>query len=456
MLRSQSVVSLLLVVLIGFIVTHPVAGYNGDDYSWAVPGDNVEAGQIYIQIEPTFAPLKIEVYDGIVMTGLPDLDAVADAFGVYRLEKTYMMQETPKDPAVPDLSRYCTVYFPEEFGPVALIEAYETCPQVVLAEFVSRNKMFYVPNDPRYRNQWYLRQIDLPGAWDVTHGSSEVVIGIIDSGLDMDADGHMGFHEDFQRNIWINYGEDIDGDSLITLDDWNGEDDDENGYPDDFHGWNFSFDGNWPDDNWGADDGHGTLVAGVASADTDNETGISGAGFNCKLMITAHFDPHDPDGGIIYGYRGVEYCAANDADIINLSWGSYSETNATERAAINYALQRGTLVFAAAGNENREDDVNNRIRPYPSAYDGVIGVAASDQDDRRAEFSDYGDHVDLVAPGVGMLSTFPRNDYYTADGTSFSHRQPGRLCGRQRRHAQTGERRRIHPNLPPAGRDRRY
>ncbi len=393
---------------------------NIDDLNWAKPGQNVEAGQIYIQVLNEAAPLTITVYDGIIMTGIPAIDAVADAFGVYRIKKTYRMESSPDDPSRVDLSRYYTVYFPEEYGPFDLIEAFSVCEEVVLAEFVTVNRKFYVPNDERYQDQWHLAHCNLPDAWDISHGSEAIVIGIVDTGLDMNIDGFRIVHEDFQANLWINEEEDLNNDGEITDDEWDGEDDDNNGYADDFHGWNFSRNGNWPDDRWGAENGHGTRVAGLASAATDNELGISSPGFNCKLMITAHYDPGDPEGGLQRSYQGIEYCVDNGADIINLSWGAYAGPSQTERDVIDYAIQEGSIIFAAAGNGNREDREENQERVYPCAYDGVIGVAASDDEDRKSGVSDYGDHVDLVAPGVSMLSTFPRNDYDDYQGTSMS------------------------------------
>ncbi len=394
---------------------------NIDDLNWAKPGWNVEAGQIYIQVLNEAAPLTIAVYDGIVMTGNPDLDAVADAFGVYRIEKTYRMKRPPDDPSRVDLSRYYTVYFPEEYGPFDLIEAFDSCEEVVLAEFVTINRKFYIPNDERYEDQWHLPHCNLPDAWDVSHGSEEIVIGIVDTGLDMNIDEFYTVHEDFRANLWINEEEDIaEPFGEITDHDWNEEDDDDNDYTDDFHGWNFSHNSNWPDDRWGPENGHGTYVAGLASAATDNEVGISSPGFNCKLMITAHYDPDDPEGGLVRSYLGIEYCADNGADIINLSWGAYARPSQVERDVIDHAIQEGSIIFAAAGNDNREDREDNQERVYPCAYDGVIGVAASDDEDHKSGISDYGDHVDLVAPGVSMLSTFPRNDYDDYQGTSMS------------------------------------
>ena len=389
------------------------------DREWAKPGENVGAGEIYIQVNSEAAPLELTTYDGIVMTGIPSLDAVADCFGVYKIEKTFRMESPPTDPNIPDLSRYYVVFFPEGYGPTALMDAYEACSEIVFAEFVTIDREIYIPNDTRYRNQWHLAHCGLPGAWDVTRGSEDVVIGIIDGGLDMNIDGFMTIHEDFQENLWINELEDIDGDGVITFDDFDGRDNDENGYPDDFYGWDFSGRDNWPDDYWGEEGGHGTHVAGIASAVTDNNTGIAGAGFSCKLMTTAHYSLDEP-GRNWYGNLGIVYCTDNGADIINLSWGSYGPPNRVNQEAVAYAIGNGVIVFAGAGNDSAYDRSQDRHHFYPCAYDNVIGVGACDQRDNKAYFSNWGDYIDLVTPGVSILSAWPRNSYASHSGTSMA------------------------------------
>lgn len=411
-----------LLIILSLLLSTPLLAGNLDDFNWAKPGVNVEAGQVYIKITPDVAPLYIETIDDIVMTGISSLDAIADAFGVSNIEKTYQMRETPKDDNIPDLSRYYTVTFPEEFGPFVLINSYEACPEVVFSEFVTINRYCYIPNDSRFRNQWHLEHCGLPGAWDVTHGSEDIVIGIVDGGLDMDAfdDNFLVIHEDFVDNLWHNPGEDLNHDGICTWeDDLDDEDNDNNGYVDDFHGWDFSGRDNWPDDYWGADGGHGTHVAGCASAVTDNEIGVSGAGFHCKLMTCAHYSTEEP-GKNIGGYRGIEYCADNGADVINLSWGGYYRSQRTEADAVLYAQRMGSIIFAGAGNDDANDQSNNQSHFYPCAYDDIIGVGANDGNDRKADFSNYGDYTDIITPGVGILSGFPRNSYASLQGTSMS------------------------------------
>lgn len=398
------------------------SAYAGGDYPGVRLGDNVEAGKLYIKIQPSFHPLDIKTLDDTPLTGIGSLDAVAEMFGVSRIEKGFILPEKVMDnPYAPHLNRWYIVHFPESAGLFTIKEAYDNCEEIEYTEFITIDRFYFEPNDPRYRIQWHLEHCGFPEAWEVSHGSDEIVIGIVDGGLDMDADPNipLTIHEDIVDNIWINFGEDFDGDGAITLDDWNGQDDDDNGYPDDFHGWDFEDRDNWPDDPWGAENGHGTHVAGTASASTNNETGVAGAAFSCKLMIAACYTRNDPDL-ISHGYQGLTYCAANGANVINLSWGSDAPWNRAGNDVIQFAIRQGSILFAGAGNDNVNDNRGRGTHFYPCAYDGVIGVGASDHSDNKADFSNYGDYIDLVAPGVDILATWPRNSYLSTQGTSMS------------------------------------
>jgi len=253
-----------------------------------------------------------------------------------------------------------------------------------LAHFAS------VPDDPRYSEQWGLSKIAVEGAWDQTSGSPNVVIAVIDSGIDLT-------HEDLSPNLWINPGE-VPGNSL---------DDDNNGFIDDIQGWNFV------DINNNVQDfiGHGSLVAGVAAARSNNTLGIAGICGNCRVMPVK---VSQVSGIANYSdiAAGVAYATQKGADVINISLGGYSNSN-TLRNAIQAAVDQNISVVAGAGNDNSSNLF------YPAAYDSVIGVSGTDQDDHKTASSNFGSWVDVSAPGVDILST-TLGDYNLASGTSFS------------------------------------
>ncbi len=238
----------------------------------------------------------------------------------------------------------------------------------------------YIPNDPLYNpSQSYLRQIKADQAWDVIRNSSGSVIAIVDSGSDMD-------HVDLKANILLP-GKDLVGRSFGTL----MEDDD-------------------PDVKSDSAD-HGVRVSGLASAVSDNGTGISSVAFNAKLLIVKAGADDNADA-IFRGYEGIKYAADQGANIINCSWGGPGG-GAFGQDIINYALSRGCLVIAAAGNDN------STVPEYPAFYTGVMSVTSVDNADRKSSFSNYGPYVTISAPGE-VFTTANRDNYTVARGTSFA------------------------------------
>lgn len=275
----------------------------------------------------------------------------------------------------------------------------------------------YSPNDPLFSTQYGLTRILAPQAWDITRGDSTVVIGIVDSGVEVE-------HPDLSANIWRNAGE-TGFDGLGRDRRTNGEDDDANGYIDDWRGWDFAG-ANYavlvPDNNpspTATNNAHGTHVAGIAAASTDNGLGVAGTAFRCRILAiktAADNDTRGPGGVgyILAGYEGIAYAAFMGADIVNCSWGG-SGGSQTEQQLITYATELGTLVVAAAGN-------NASSQPfYPASYENVLSVAATNQSDVRASFSNYGLTVDVCAPGVSINSTlFPGTYTSSYSGTSMA------------------------------------
>jgi subtilisin family serine protease len=257
-----------------------------------------------------------------------------------------------------------------------------------------------IPGDPSFGELWGLQKIAAPEAWDVTTGDSGVVVGVIDSGVDYS-------HPDLAGQIWTNPGENCAGCRS------NGVDDDGNGYVDDWRGWDFAANDNDPMD----DNGHGTHVAGTIGAQQDAR-GVVGVAWRLRIM-PLKFIGANGEGTVADAVRAILYAASMGADVTNNSYGGDAFSQAL-LDAIETADGADSLFVAAAGNSLSDNDADPM---YPASYDApnVISVAASDQFDSRAWFSNYGDSsVDLAAPGVNILSTWPGGSYHASDGTSMA------------------------------------
>lgn len=273
-----------------------------------------------------------------------------------------------------------------------ILKAYRDNPCVEYAEPDYYVRLCRTPDDPNYPQQWALPKIDAPEAWDIHTGSHDVVVAVIDTGIDLT-------HPDFQGNIWTNEPE------LNGLD---GVDDDGNGYIDDVHGYDFAYDDGEPMDDFS----HGSHVAGIIAARGNNGTNVCGICWNATIMPVKGMDPDTlgPASGIS---EAVYYAVINGADILSCSWGMNPPSDLLADA-FQYAYQQGVVAVAAAGNDN-----TNRVF-YPAGYSTVISVGASTQGDQRASFSNYGSWVDLMAPGVNILSLSYYGMTMTAQGTSMA------------------------------------
>jgi subtilisin family serine protease len=265
-----------------------------------------------------------------------------------------------------------------------------------------RNTQF-VPNDPLQNQQYHLDSIQVFQAWDITRGDTNVVVGICDSGVQTD-------HPDLEPQIKIDPTEPI-----------NGLDDNNDGKVDNNRGWDFcgpAFDPNFEGDNDAnitqGNASHGTHVAGISAARTNNGLGVAGVGFNCKIM-PLKCAPDNGGGSIYYGYEAIEYGASHGAHIINCSWGGPGGYSTFEQEVITDAtLTFNTLVVAAAGNDNSPDLF------YPAYYNHVLAVSALGTGNRRAGFTNYNYKVNVGAPGVNINSTYFQNSYQLNSGTSMA------------------------------------
>lgn len=278
----------------------------------------------------------------------------------------------------------------------------DTCKQLKGAGIAThcspnyRYEIAAIPNDPSVSQQYHTALMHVPEAWDITTGSSSVVVTVIDTGV-------MLNHPDLAANIWTNPGEIADG-----------LDNDGNGLIDDLHGYDWVNSDSNPTD----DQGHGTLVSGIIAAVGNN--GIGGVGVNQQAKIQAlKVFSNQGTGFTSDVLAAIDYAVNSGTDVINMSFGGFPYSEVFE-AAIANAGNHGALVVAGAGNNSS----NNDITPfYPANYNttNIISVAASDQADQLTNFSNYGaQKVHLAAPGIGIFTTVYDGGYGWAWGTSMS------------------------------------
>ena len=252
-------------------------------------------------------------------------------------------------------------------------------------------------NDPAISQAWGLKKADAGRAWTVSKGSKDIIVAVIDTGIDVQ-------HEDLKKNLWINKGEIPN----------NGIDDDHNGFVDDVYGWNFVSNNNSLDDNHG----HGTHIAGIIGAEAGNNKGISGISPNVSVMILKYFDPKVPNTDNLRNtVQAIKYAVKMGANIINYSGGG-TEFSQDEYNAISEATKKGILFVAAAGNERSNSD---KFHYYPADYklENIVSVTAIDPSTEVLSSSNYGtETVDIAAPGQNILSTLPGNSYGFMTGTS--------------------------------------
>jgi subtilisin family serine protease len=327
-----------------------------------------------------------------------------------------MLVKFRKDPVQPErgvlpLSRIQTfqksgisrVKVPEDMTVDQAVADYNARPDVVYAEPNYRYRLQALPDDPQMHRLWALvnhgqtihglratvdADLDAEQAWDLSTGSSDVIVAVVDSGVDIE-------HPDLSGNIWTNPDEIV-----------NGIDDDGNGYIDDVHGWDFTTHTNDPVDTHG----HGTRVAGIIGAVGNNAIGISGVCWKVSIMPLRFISAADY-GTVANAIDAIEYADAKGASVINLSWGGPDYSQAL-KDAIDAA---GALVVCAAGNQGRDLALSPN---YPASYDSanILSVGASNMNDAPAWFTNYSDHwVDVAAPGTDILSTVPNRRTLYAD-----------------------------------------
>ena len=329
-----------------------------------------------------------------------ELQNAFNKLGIQRLRKLFPNTEKPKSEfnslgqKFADLTLTYEFVYTTNTNIVEAINILLATNKLAYAEPKYIHNLHFTPNDPSMQanqNAW-LTKINAYNAWNTSTGDTNVVIGIVDSGTDID-------HPDLVANLKINYNEPI-----------NGIDDDNDGYIDNYRGWDVSENDNNPNiDN----SDHGSHVSGCAAAATNNGVGVAAPGFNCKFLPVKCASQASTTS-IDNGYEGIVYAADHGCNIINCSWGG-SFSGETGQDAVTYAtINRNCLVLASAGNSSA-DEAN-----YPASYQYVTSVAATSNTDIKASFSTYNYTVDVSAPGQNIYSTLFNNSYGALSGTSMS------------------------------------
>ncbi|MEM9887923.1 MAG: S8 family serine peptidase [Bacteroidota bacterium] len=282
------------------------------------------------------------------------------------------------------LKRTLRFSIPNEVSIDAIIESLSSLEEVEYAEPVPIYELTYTPNDLGGNStgaQWYLHRINAKQAWDVTRGDN-IVVAVVDNAFQLN-------HPDLAGNFVA--GRDVaDNDNNPNIP-------------------NTSFT-------------HGTHVAGLVGASTDNGLGIASIGYNIDVMPIKATRSSYPPNFITNGYEGITWAAQNGADVINCSWGGggYSTTG---QNVINTAHNLGAVIVASAGNGSSSSP------SYPAAYNHIISVASTYTSDQKSNFSNYGTWVDIAAPGQNIRSTLPLNTYGNMSGTSMAAPIVAGLCG---------------------------
>ncbi|MDY0325070.1 MAG: S8 family serine peptidase [Candidatus Cloacimonadaceae bacterium] len=310
--------------------------------------------------------------------------------------------------------------FDPKISPYSLVNALSKHPGIVYAEPIFIDEVLESPDDFYYAQSLNFASMQAEAAWDIhkcENGTQPTIIGIVDTGV-------AWKHPDLAQNIWQNLGEDANSNGytmyhngstwIMDTGDLNSIDDDGNGKIDDLIGWNLILTAAGGENNDPNDPGsHGTRVAGLAGARTNNGIGVASLSWNPILMPISCAYLGDTTH-IYRGYDGIIYAAENGAHVINCSWGGTGHSQANKEA-IDYASSLGTLIVAAAGNDD------NSIPFYPAAYPKVLATASLNNDGVKWSGSNYGAYLDLGTPNQSAYSTAPPSSYLIYTGaTSFA------------------------------------
>lgn len=431
---TASTITLFLIVLVLGLSTPVDAKYVAGQQG-ARP--EILPGRFIVQFTDDIDRGRMARAFGRVSVGEPSVDELLAQLEVDEVRPLFP-EAGPRlsSDVVAKFSRYYELTMPETADPASVVAGLMQNPHVVMAEPVFLYYVDATPNDPQFGAQYHVAppgpDAEVYNAWDLERGSDSIKIAIIDSGV-------LYAHADLAANVWVNPGEDLDGDGeVFDLDDMNGIDDDGNSFIDDVIGWDFvsssqnpaaGEDGSVRDNDPKDYNGHGTHVSGIAAAVTNNSTngaGVAGgwagghrSNRGCRIMCLRAGYLNTAGNGVLNSgdcAAAVYYAWANGAHVINASFGggSYSQAMAD---AMSAAINAGVAFIHSAGNDN------SNVEGWHDMVPGVVTVASTTSSDTKSSFSNYGPWVSVSAPGSNILSTY--SNFYAPtmaylDGTSMS------------------------------------
>lgn len=322
----------------------------------------------------------------------------ADDADISRIQSAILAQEASVVKRIEELN-VMQLKLAEGKDVLETLEYYEAQPDVIYAEPVMIHRAFWTPNDPQYGYQWHFdgNHINMPDAWDKERGHSGVIIAIVDTGIAFE-DYDIPSHEEgevYSSDGYYHACPDFTASQFVS-------------------GYDYVHDDAHPNDQ----NGHGTHVAGTVAQATDNGIGVAGMAPNCKLMPIQVLG-YDGSGYDTWIADGIIFAADSGADVINMSLGGLPGVpSQTEHDAIKYAVNKGVVVVAAAGNEGVGE------MSYPGGFEECIGVAACDYNNVLSYYSQYGNGLDISAPGGDV--TVDLNSDGKADGVcQVTYTNPG-------------------------------
>jgi subtilisin family serine protease len=384
----------------------PTSVFGPDDDN-IIPGEVVFALEADAEAEvavsiPTATAFGAAAVDAVTSFGTSAIDKVFTRLDVQSVSRVHGPSPTDVVAGVAmagDLGLEGTfrVRYGASTTPADVAKRLNALGEVAWAEPNRWREAYLVPNDPQFGAQWGLTRIGCPDAWDHTTGDPSIVVAVVDTGIDLN-------HPELAALL-------VGGQDLVDFP--------PGSIPK--PGWVFEGDFTGVDAIPQDEVGHGTHVAGTICCASNNAVGVAGVAWNVRLMpVRVLARIRETATGRVSGSgsaaniaAGIRWAVDHGARVINMSLGGYGDTT-VEREAVAYAISHGVVVVAAMGNDNTNQ------QSFPAAYPDVIAVAATDSGDHRASFSNFGPHIDVSGPGVGIQSTYWDDTYASLNGTSMA------------------------------------